>query len=176
MKFIVTALLGMLLLLVPLAASADVIPISDVNADRPDGLPNPDGDPVLYTEVVTVRGVVTVGTGALEEGKNEIYIQDDTGGVFVKQARSASPVVAVGDSVEVTGKVDVIEYRKTYLLVDSVLVPGSRIKRLSTGNPVPDPIELTPREIATNGEAYEGSRIVVRDVHLVFPSGWPSWG
>ena len=52
MRVTMTTLLGTLLLLVPLAASADVIPISDVNADQPDGLPNPDGNPVLIDQHV----------------------------------------------------------------------------------------------------------------------------
>lgn len=162
-----TLLLGMLVLTLPLAAWADVIPISDVNAD------NASGDPLLYTQVVTVRGVVTVGTGKLAEG-NEIYIQDATGGVCVVQSPSAAPSVAPGDSVEVTGKVDVIYFKRTYLKVDASTVPGSSIRKLSTGNAVPEPMELTPDDLATAGEDYEGIYAVMRGVSLVSPGSWPT--
>lgn len=160
-----------MLALLPAASPGDVIDISDVNADRPDGYP------LLYLQVVTVKGVVTVETGVLSANTN-IYIQDATGGVNVIQRNpeTASPVVAVGDSVLVTGLVDVETGRRTYLLVSPTLVPGSRMEVTSSGNAVPPPVVLSARDVALNGEEYEGSYAVVRRASLLYPQYWPSGG
>ncbi len=159
-------LLGALGLLVATTAWADVIPISDVNAD------DANGNPVLDGEVVTVEGVVTVGTGSLA-ATNDIFIQDATGGVFVTQSNVANPVVAPGDSVQVTGKVGVTYFKRTLLSVGTA-APGSEIVLLSTGNPVPEPAEVTARDLAVSGEDYEGSYVVMRDAYLRFPTQWPT--
>jgi hypothetical protein len=160
-----------MLALLPAAAFGDVIDIADVNADRPDGYP------LLYLQVVTVKGVVTLETGVLSENTN-IYIQDATGGVNVMQRdpETASPVVALGDSVLVTGLVDVETGRRTYLLVSPTLVPGSRMEITSSGNDVPPPVVLTAREVTLDGEDYEGSYAVVRRASLLYPQYWPSGG
>jgi hypothetical protein len=159
---------AMLLVLPPWTAWGTVIPISDVNADTPDGYP------VLLDDVVTVAGVVTVGTGALADS-NDIYIEDTTGGLNVRQGPGASPIVASGDSVRVTGKVAITYGDRTYLQIDAVIVPGSRIEMLGSGNPLPAPVVLTPRALAgATGEAYEGIYAVVKNVTLPYPSQWPS--
>jgi len=159
-------LLGALGLLVATTAWADVSPISDVNAD------DANDNPVLDGEIVTVEGVVTVGTGSFA-ATNDIFIQDATGGVFVSQLNMADPVVSPGDSVQVTGKVGVTYFKRTRLRVGST-APGSEIVLLSTGNPVPAPIEVTADDIETSGEDYEGSYVVMRDAYLPFPTQWPS--
>ena len=161
---------ALLLALPPWTAQGAVIPISDVNAD---GL---DGSPVLLGEVVTVAGVVTVGTGylAVAPDSADVYIQDATGGLNVIQPSGASPWVAAGDSVRVTGKVALNFGDRTYLQVDTIIVPGSRIEILGTGNPLPAPLVLTTRDLASaGGESYEGIYAVVRNVVLPFPSQWP---
>ncbi len=168
MKLKRVILLGVLTLLIAAVASADVIDISDVNAD------DEDGHPVLENDIVTIEGVVMVGTGAFAD-TNEIYIQDATGGVLVKQVLTAVPSVALGDSVRVTGKVGVLYYKRTMLKVGGG-VAGSRIDILSTGNPVPAPLELTARDLSTSGEDYEGTYAVVRNVSLLHPGNWPSTG
>lgn len=159
-------LLGVLALLAP-PALADVIPIADVNEDDAEGFP------VLWTEMVTVKGAVTVPTGFLSS-RNDIYIQDDTGGVNVVQELTASPVVAAGDSVLVTGRVSVANGKRTFIYVSPSGAPGSRIQVVSAGNPPPAPVSLTPREVMTHGEDYEGTYAVVRGVTLPFPSQWPT--
>jgi hypothetical protein len=159
-------LIGAFALLTPPALAA-VIPISDVNADDVEGFP------VLWTEIVTVKGAVTVPTGLLSS-KNDIYIQDGTGGVNVVQELTASPFVAVGDSVLVTGRVSVANGKRTFIYVSPSGAPGSRIRITSAGNAAPAPVELTPREVMTGGEAYEGTYAVVRGVTLPFPSQWPT--
>ncbi|MCD4690728.1 lamin tail domain-containing protein [bacterium] len=159
-------LLGALGLLLATTAWADVIPISDVNAD------DVNDNPVLDGEIVTVEGVVTVGTGSFA-ATNDIFVQDATGGVFVSQENVAFPSVSPGDSVRITGKVGVVWFKRTRLKVGAS-VSGSEIVLLSTGNPVPTPTEVTARDLATAGEDYEGSYVVMRDAHLQFPTQWPS--
>jgi hypothetical protein len=159
-------LTGVLVVLLTATLHADVIPIADVNADDMDGFP------VLWDEVVTVRGVATVGTGLLDS-TNDIYIQDATGGVNVVQDGMASPGIAAGDSVLVTGQVVVqTASKRTALFVSTMLVPGSSIEVLNSGNPMPEPIELDCRELYIDGEAWEGSYVVLRNVSLLYP--WPA--
>ncbi len=166
MKLKHAMLLAALGLLVATTAAADVIPISDVNAD------DANGNPVLDGEIVTVQGVVTVGTGSFA-ATNDIFIQDETGGVFVSQANVADPVVAPGDSVRVTGKVGVTYFKRTRIRVGPT-APGSEIELLSTGNPAPAPLEVTARDIELSGEDLEGSYVVLRDAYLRFPTQWPA--
>lgn len=159
-------LIGLLIAALPVLAGADVIPISDVNENDESGLP------VLRGETVTVKGVVTVATGELGT-TNDIYVQDATGGVNVLQPDMASPVVALGDSVMVTGVVDhATSSGRTALYIDSSL-PGTRMVYLSGGHVLPEPLELTARDIAVSGNSYEGIWAVVRGASLA--SGY-SWG
>jgi len=162
---------GMLVALIPAVALGQVIDISEVNADDENGYP------LLLDQVVTVRGVVTIGTGLLASN-NDIYIQDATGGVNVVQTPGASPAVARGDSVRVTGKVtwdlNSGSKRKTQIGVDTSDVPEARIVILSTGNDLPDPVSVTPRMLATAaGEEYEGIYAVMHGVYMTLPHQWP---
>ncbi|MFH1502063.1 MAG: lamin tail domain-containing protein [Candidatus Eisenbacteria bacterium] len=166
-------LTGMLLALLPAVALGQVIPISDVNADDENGFP------LLLDDVVTVKGIVTIGTGLLASS-NDIYVQDATGGVNVIQTPGASPVVARGDSLRVTGKVAYFlssgTLRRTYLKVDTSVAPTSKIELLSTGNTPPDPVVVTPRMLATpTGEDYEGIYAVVRRVTLTPVTPLDQW-
>jgi hypothetical protein len=174
MNLIVRQLLAFLgaalIVALPAAAMGEVIPISDVNEDDEDGFP------VLRFEVVTVEGVVTVGTGVLADN-TDIYVQDATGGVNVYQSLAASPVVAQGDSVRVTGMVDVLSGtgRRTSIRVETSLAPEARMEILSSGNPLPDPVVVAPRDLAReSGEQYEGIYAVTKRVSLEFPLEWPS--
>lgn len=77
-----------------------LIPISEAVADA-----NGDTIPDQIDRRVHVKGVVTVGTGILSDEYLKIAIQDATGGVLVYDRRpSVAP--AVGDIVEVEGKLD----------------------------------------------------------------------
>lgn len=167
MDVIRVLLIGMLIAALPVAAAADVIPISDVNEN------NVSGAPVLMGQVVTVRGVVTVETGVLSED-NDIYIQDATGGVNVLQRDFASPVVALGDSVEVTGVVGhATTSGRTTLFVRSSS-PGTRIRVLNSGNPLPEPLALSLHDVIVDGNDHEGIYAVVSGV--VFEEYGYEWG
>jgi hypothetical protein len=159
------------LLAVPLVASGDVIDIAQVNAD------NADGTPVLQSQLVIVEGVVTIGTRALA-WNTDIYIQDATGGVNVYQSPGASPVVAPGDSVRVTGVVGAVRsagtnsYR-TFIRAENSVHPAGRIEVLNRGNPLPEPVAVTPRDLASSsGEDLEGTYVVLAGVSRIDPEEW----
>lgn len=167
MRFARMLILGVLMAAAAALAAADVIPISDVNEN------DEQGRPVLRGQTVTVRGVVTVETGALAD-TNNIYIQDPTGGVNVLQGGMASPVVAIGDSVLVTGRVEHATSSGRTAMYVSSRYPGTRIQVINRGNPLPDPLVLSAREVYLNGEAYEGSWAVVRSVDVAPGNSWPN--
>jgi hypothetical protein len=167
MDVIRVLLIGMLIAALPVVAAADVIPISDVNENSASGAP------VLMGQVVTVRGVVTVETGILSDN-NDIYIQDATGGVNVLQRNFASPVVALGDSVEVTGVVGHATTSGRTSLFVRTSYPGTRIRVLNSGNPLPEPLALSPQDVIADGNGYEGIYAVVSGV--VFEEYGYEWG
>ncbi|MCK4410489.1 MAG: lamin tail domain-containing protein, partial [Candidatus Eisenbacteria sp.] len=163
-------LIGMLIVALPLLAGADIIPISDVNENDEDGLP------VLGGTVVTVLGVAVVATGTLG-ATTDIYIQDGTGGVNVRQTGMSSPVIALGDSVRVTGFVQHATSSGRTALFVTTTYPSTRMVVVNGGNELPAPLELTPREIWESGdELYEGIYAVVRGVSLASGYGWASCG
>ncbi len=154
------ALIGMFIVALPVLAGADIIPISDVNENDEHGFP------VLRGTVVTVQGVAVVGTGVLGDD-TDIYIQDETGGVNVRQTGMASPVIALGDSVWVKGRVGhATSSGRTALYIDAIAYPSTRMVIVNSGNELPTPLELTPRQISVSGEDLEGIYAVVRDVSL----------
>ena len=162
-------LIGMFIVALPALAGADVIPISDVNEN------DLDGHPVLEGTVVTVRGVAVVETGTLVDD-TDIYIQDETGGVNVRQTGMASPVVALGDSVLVTGLVEHATVSGRTAVFVATAYPGTRMVVVNSDNELPEPLELTPRQISESGENLEGTYAVVRGVSIASGYGWPSCG
>ena len=96
---------------------------------------------------VTVRGIVTNGA---ELGTIR-YIQDNTAGIGVYDF-TASSGINEGDSIEVTG--ELFEYNQ---LME--ISPVSSFTVLSSGHPLPDPVEVD----ITAGfvEAYEGQLVTI---------------
>lgn len=95
---------------------------------------------------VTVRGTVTVPTGAFNTDRS-FALQDDTGGLYVFRTEGIGQALAVGDDVCVTGRL--AEYHG---LLE--LMPGSpaQIVRLGRAT-VPAPVAMAPKAI---GKANEG--------------------
>ncbi|MFH1689330.1 MAG: lamin tail domain-containing protein [Candidatus Eisenbacteria bacterium] len=163
-------LIGMFIVALPAMAAADVIPISDVNENGASGFP------VLRGSIVTVQGVAVVATGALDDN-TDIYIQDATGGVNILQPEMASPIIALGDSVRVTGYVDHATSSGRTALIVRTLYPDTRMVVVNSDNEIPAPLELTPRQISESGnELYEGRYAVVRGVSLAPGSTWVNCG
>ena len=98
--------------------------------------------------VVTVKGIATNGAelGIIR------YFQDETAGIAAYG--SAVSVANRGDSISVTGTLKIYNQ---LLEID----PITNVTVLSTGNPVPEPIVLTPAQIS---EPYEGQLVMVHDV------------
>lgn len=125
-----------------------------------------DGDffPDLDGEVVTVMGIVVTpnyGSGV------DYYIQDTTAGInlFGFDAMSG---LELGDEVYATG--EITTYRgKTELMLDDTM----HVVLLSTGNDLPDAMELTLADI---NESVEGLFVKVNGLDIVDPSEWPTAG
>lgn len=104
-------------------------------------------------QVVTVKGIVTNGSefGVIR------YLQDNTAGIAAYG--SAINEVQRGDSITITGTVK--SYRQLLELdpITSVVIN-------STGNPLPDPVVLTPDQIS---ETYEGQLVQIQNA--VFNDG-----
>ncbi|PKP54131.1 MAG: hypothetical protein CVT92_00965 [Bacteroidetes bacterium HGW-Bacteroidetes-1] len=98
--------------------------------------------------VVTVKGIATNGSelGIIR------YLQDETAGIAAYG--SMVSVVNRGDSITVTGTLKIYNQLLEIDPVTSVIVR-------STGNPLPDPIVLTPAQIS---EPYEGMLVKVNGV------------
>jgi len=94
---------------------------------------------------VTVRGVVTVPSGALDDG---FAVQDRSGGVYVAAAKS--PAHAPGEVVRVTGAL-VDDHGRLGLRPDSVRVTGR------AALPAPRPVRT-----GAVGESTEGTLVRVR--------------
>lgn len=133
------------------------------------------GDSPLKGQTVTVSGIVTGEPYAF--GGNKMYIQDGYGpwnGVYVYLGTNVinlvgdSVIVAEGDSVTITGKVD--EY---YGLTEIVDVTSLVVEAADVGCPAPI---VVPSD-SLNQEKYEGCLVRVKDVAISNPdAGYGEWG
>lgn len=102
-------------------------------------------DPVIG-QVVTVEGVLTIGSGLLQTGLTKAYIQDASGrGINLFNYDELE--LDRGDMIKVVGVVDV------YL--STVEIKDFSYQLISTGNALPAPVVLTPGE--ANETQYEGT-------------------
>ncbi|RLC47343.1 MAG: hypothetical protein DRH57_04240 [Candidatus Cloacimonadota bacterium] len=118
---------------------------------------NPSGNSPYNGQIVTTSGIVT---GTYEQyGSTKFFISEPEGGewkgLFIYNANSGySP--SVGDEVQLTG--EVYEY---YEMTEIKNLSSFTI--LSSGNPIPTPLEVTTYGVATT-EAYEGILVKVSNV------------
>lgn len=98
--------------------------------------------------MVTVKGIVTNGS---EMGIIR-YFQDETAGIAAYGSALSS--VNRGDSISVTGTTKLYNQ---LLEID----PITNVTVISTGNPVPEPILVTPSQL---DETYEGRLLKINDV------------
>ena len=117
------------------------------------------GDSPYKDQEVTTSGIVTaIKLSSTTGAQQAFYIQDGTGawnGIYVY---SATPAVALGDNVTVTGTV--AEYNNL-----TEISPVSSAVVESQNNPLPDPAVITTQE--ANTEAYEGVLVTVQNVNCV---------
>ncbi|MCF7919323.1 MAG: T9SS type A sorting domain-containing protein [Candidatus Cloacimonetes bacterium] len=115
---------------------------------------DPSGDSPYLGQIVEVNGIVT---GFGYNNNNYFFISSPAGGawngLYIYQFDYE---VAVGDDVTITGEINEY-YNFTELgFVESLVVNSS-------GNTLPDPVELTTAELASS-EAYESVLVKVNDV------------
>ena len=100
-------------------------------------------------EIVTVRGIVTIGSSLLHPTYTKVYIQDVSGrGLSLFSFESHSGIER-GDELEVVGYTHM--EGTTFELVDF------EYKELSSQNTIPDPLDVTPS--GSNSNDYEGTLI-----------------
>jgi DNA/RNA endonuclease YhcR with UshA esterase domain len=114
------------------------------------------GQPVNLNKYFTVEGVANVDNQILGTQKQNFYIQDDTAGINIFHSSLVTPFnVLKGDKLQITGKVIVYNGLTEF--------EPTSIKKLSEGNPVPEPRNLTILDLNTYAvaEPLEGSLVTV---------------
>lgn len=112
-------------------------------------------------DIVTVSGIITTGP---ELGPVR-YLQDETAGIALYPTNNwanLSFTPAPGDSIEITGKLSMFA---------NLLEVGPDIQNitlLSAGNPLPEPIVLTPNQL---NEEYEGRIVRLNGITFVDGGG-----
>jgi competence protein ComEC len=139
----------------------NAIAISEVNAD------DDYGEPLLLGQVVTVRGIATVATGMFSGDDNDIFLEDATGGLNVFKSGTTVPTISIGDSIKVTGLVDI------YSGLTRITSPSISMEAVDVG--VHDTLSVTTGDIATNGESYEGSLVKISQCDITGGT-WPGEG
>lgn len=108
---------------------------------------NGDRKPDRLGQSVTITGVATVASGVFNKQYLDIYVQDSTAGVNVFSFTMST--VALGDSVAVSGKVDLYKGKTE--------VSNATVTVLATGRVLPEPKVLTCSQMKQ--EAYEGELV-----------------
>ncbi|MEA3286630.1 MAG: T9SS type A sorting domain-containing protein [Candidatus Marinimicrobia bacterium] len=119
-------------------ASTETTPIADIQADPVEG------------QVFTVEGVITIGSGILQTGLTNAYMQDGSGhGINLFNYDEIE--LNRGDLVRAVGVI-VIHYT-------TVELADFSYQLISTGNDIPTPVDLTPGE--ANAQIWEGTLVRV---------------
>lgn len=116
----------------------------------------------MLGQVVTTAGVVT-GIKIESSGKQSVYMQNGDGqwNALYAYGLTATPVIAIGDKIVVTGTV--YEYNKL-----TELSPVTAFHIVSNGNAVPNAVELTT--LGANDESYESALVKVTNAAYVSSS------
>lgn len=149
-----------------LSFNAGATDIGDLHGNNSQGVSDSLG------EIVTVVGVITVGTGTFCTTYTDCYLQDATAGIMLYHPRIPA-TFAVGDSVQITGEVE--QYRgMTEIVPDSAL-----IHILSSGATIPETLLVTCQDVdeifqPDYSEPNEGRLVRINDV--TYSGTWPSPG
>lgn len=100
-----------------------------------------DGDtvPDHVRQPVHVRGVVTIGTGVVADDRVQVYLQDETAGIYIF-SRFPGAALAAGEVIDVTGTLD--QYRGS----PQINRPQYRV---IGHRPLPQPLTVTVAEAAS---------------------------
>ncbi|MEH6908164.1 Ig-like domain-containing protein [Neobacillus drentensis] len=114
------------------------------------------GKTINVNKYFTVEGVATVDNQILGTQKQNFYIQDDTAGINIFNSSLVTPYnVLKGDKLRMTGKVLVYNGLAEFEPVS--------IEKISEGNPIPNPTQLTILDLNTfaTAEPLEGTLVTV---------------
>ncbi|MBZ0268083.1 hypothetical protein K8I85_08000, partial [bacterium] len=153
--------------------------IASVNANQPNG------KSVLEFTQVTVSGIAQTGSGQLDPRDAAapslwFYLSDGTGTVAISKGTGTAgqPAVAAGDSVSVdtfvfTQSTAPLKGTRTLDLdavgIGTITVHGS-------GHALETPRPTLPSEIASGGNAIEGTLVTVDGLTVVSAAEWPTSG
>jgi hypothetical protein len=167
-----TLTIAMLISLSAGAVYAQVLDIADIKKID-DNL-----RPIFLGQVVTVAGTVTVGSGtfAPEFGDLDAYIQDGTGGINIYTRSLGGLTLAPGDSVMVTGRINLSGSSPTSGTTRLRIESASNLVVVGPAA-VPDPLPFSGSELneptVPPDEPYEG--VLVRIDSVTIESGtWPA--
>ena len=104
---------------------------------------------VVVGEIVTIQGIVTIGSGVLDDDNTRAYIQDESGRGLNLFDYDLIEGITRGDELHLVGYVD--QYFTT------VEVTNFDFETLSTGNSLPAAIVIIPA--GANSSDYEGTLI-----------------
>jgi len=102
---------------------------------------------VVEDQIVTIQGIVTIGSGILDDEKTRAYIQDESGRGLNLFDYDFIEGITRGDELRLVGYVD--QYITTVEVIDFVF------ETLSTGNSLPAAIVTTPTD--ANSSEFEGT-------------------
>jgi hypothetical protein len=123
-----------------------------------------DGLPLAAGYLTKLQGIVTVASGVFSTTNYDFYMQDNTGGINVFKFNIGATQYFEGDELEVLGTIDTYNGKVEISNFDATV--------LSTGNPLPAPIDVNIEDM---GEAYEGRLITIDNVSLAAGSDpWPT--
>ncbi|MCK4272830.1 hypothetical protein KAX22_09275 [bacterium] len=137
------------------AVGPEITPIADIQAD-----------PSQYEgKTVTVRAVVTIGAGPLDNTKTRAYVQDESGRGINLFDYDLHSTLARGNLVEVTGEVE--DYLGSGYISATTEIKDITVTVLDTNQALPDPILLSTG--GANDAEWDGTWIQVTGVMLEDP-------
>jgi|GEM_PF-626944 len=136
-------------------AGPEVVPIADIQAN-----------PSQYEgQIVTIQGVVTIGSGVLDDQYTRAYIQDESGkGINIFNYDLINQLVR-GRRVEVTGTIE--DYLASGASHPVTEITDVTVTVLQESQPLPDPVLLTTG--AANDPQWDGTWIEVSGMMVEEP-------
>jgi hypothetical protein len=133
----------------------EFVPIADIQANAAQ----------YQGQIVTIQGVVTIGTGVLDNTKTRAYVQDESGrGINVFDFDIVSELVR-GRLVEVTGEID--DYLASGTTYPTTEIKDVTVTVVQSGQELPDPVFLTTS--AASDPDWDGTWIEVSGVMVEDP-------
>ncbi len=125
------------------------------------------GEPVYLRFPAKIAGVVTVATGSLASQDNDVYVQDETGGINVVESGYRSRNLSVGDRVTVIGRLNQSSGETVLDATDpSIYFPFESPYGFLFGESGPAPIPIAKR-IAELDESAEGLLVRIEAARIV---------